>query len=131
VIQSASGNARFSTASRDDYAAAAAALILRDDHKPGHAYELAGSSSFSKQEYAALLSRKSGRPVIVKDLTESEYVAALLQAGLPESFAKILADSDSKSAQGWLFDDSRTLEQAIGRPTTTLEQTLDVALAAK
>ncbi len=131
MIQSASGNARFSTASRDDYAAAAAALILRDDHEPGQAYELAGSSSFSKQEYAELLSRKSGRKVAVQNLTESEYVAGLLQAGLPAPFAKILADSDSKSADGWLFDASRTLEKAIGRPTRTLEQALDVALAAK
>jgi NAD(P)H dehydrogenase (quinone) len=131
VIQSASRDGRFSTASRDDYAAAAAALILRNDHQPGQVYELAGSSSFSKQDYAALLSRKSGKQVVVKDLTESEYVAALLQAGLPEPFARILADSDSKSADGWLFDDSRTIEKATGRPTRTLEQSLDIALAAK
>lgn len=130
VIQSASGRGRFSTASRDDYAAGAAALILRNDHRPGQAYELAGSHSFSKHEFAELLSRKTGRPVVVKDLTESQYAAALMQAGLPEPFAKVLADSDAHSADGWLFDDSRTLERAIGRPTTTLEQTLDAALAA-
>jgi NAD(P)H dehydrogenase (quinone) len=130
VIQSASGRGRFSTASRDDYAAGAAALILRDGHRPGQAYELAGSTSFSKQELAELLSRKSGKPVVVKDLTEGQYVEALMQAGLPEPFAKVLADSDANSAQGWLFDDSRTLEQAIGRPTTTLEQTLDALLPA-
>ena len=130
VIQSASGKARFSTASRDDYAAGAAALILRDDHQPGQAYELAGSSSFSKQEYAALLSRKSGKQVVVQDLSESQYMAALMQVGVPEPIAKIVADSDAKAAGGWLFDDSRTLEKAIGRPTTTLEQSLDTALAA-
>jgi len=129
VIQSASGEARISSASRDDYAAGAAALILRSDHQPGQAYELAGSTNFTKHEYAALLSRKSGRPVVVQDLTESAYAAALMQAGLPEPFAKILADSDAKSGEGWLFDDSRTLEKAIGRPTTALEQTLDAALA--
>jgi NAD(P)H dehydrogenase (quinone) len=131
VIRSASGNARFSTAPRDDYAAAAAALILRDDHRPGQAYELAGSSSFSKQEYADLLTRKSGKPVVVEDLSEAGYIAALLQAGLPEPIARILADSDSRSAGGWLFDDSRTLERAIGRPTVPLEQTLDAVLAAQ
>jgi NAD(P)H dehydrogenase (quinone) len=130
VIRSASANARFSTAPRDDYAAAAAALILRDDHKPGQAYELAGSSNFSKQELAELLSRKSGKQVVVENLSESEYVASLVQVGLPEPIAKILADSDSKSAAGWLFDDSRTLERAIGRPTVTLEKTLDGVLAA-
>jgi NAD(P)H dehydrogenase (quinone) len=131
VIRSASANARFSTAPRDDYAAAAAALILRDDHKPGQAYELAGSSSFSKQEYAELLSRKSGKPVVVENLSEVDYIASLQQVGLPEPIARILADSDSKSAAGWLFDDSLTLERAIGRPTVTLEKTLDAVLAAQ
>jgi NAD(P)H dehydrogenase (quinone) len=130
VVNSASGKARFSTASRDDFAAGAAALVLRDDHQPGQAYELAGSSSFTKYEYADLLSRKSGKKVVVNDMSEGDYAAALLQAGVPEVFAKIVADYDAKSADGWLFDDSRTLEKAIGRPTTTLEQTLDTALAA-
>ncbi len=131
VVQSASGHGRFSTATRDDYAAGDAALILRDDHQPGQAYELAGSTSFNKYEYAELLSRKSGKKVVVKDLAEAEYAAALMQAGVPEVFARIVADYDAKSADGWLFNDSRTLEKAIGRPTTTIEATLDKALAAK
>lgn len=131
VVQSASGQGRISTASRDDYAAGAAALILRDDHAPGQAYELAGSTSFDKREYAALLASKSGKPVVLQDLSEAQYVAALVQAGLPEGFAKILADSDAKSSEGWLFDDSRTLEKAIGRPTTPIAATLDAALDVK
>jgi len=130
VVQSASGKGRFSTATRDDYAAGDAALILRDDHRPGQAYELAGSTSFDKYEYADLLSRKSGKKVLVQDLAEGDYAAALMQAGVPAVFAKIVADYDAKSADGWLFNDSRTLEKAIGRPTTTLEETLDKALAA-
>lgn len=130
VVQSASGDGRIATASRDDFAEAAAVLILRSDHEPGQVYELAGSASFSKEEYAQLLSRKSGRQVVVQDLSESQYAAALVQAGLPEAFANILADSDAGAGDGWLFDDSRTLEHAIGRPTTSLEHTLDAALAA-
>jgi NAD(P)H dehydrogenase (quinone) len=131
VLQSASGDGRIATAARDDYACAAAVLILRDGHKPGQAYELAGSTSFTKRDYAALLSRKSGKNVAVQDLTEAQYSASLVQVGLPEGFAAILADSDAKSGKGWLFDDSRTLEQIIGRPTTPLEKTLDAALAVK
>jgi NAD(P)H dehydrogenase (quinone) len=131
VLQSASGDGRIATAARDDYAEAAAVLILRDGHKPGQAYELAGSTSFTKRDYAALLSRKSGKNVAVQDLTEAQYSASLVQVGLPEGFAAILADSDAKSGKGWLFDDSRTLEQIIGRPTTPLEKTLDAALAVK
>lgn len=130
VVQSASGQARISTASRDDYAEAAAALILRDDHSAGHAYELAGSTSITKAEYVALLSKKSGRQVALQDLSEAQYAAALEQAGLPKPVAQLLADSDARSGEGWLFDDSRTLEKAIGRPTTPFERTLDAALAS-
>ncbi len=128
VVLSAAGGGRFSTASRDDYAEAAAALILRDDHRPGQVYELAGSTSFSKREYAALLAEKSGGEVQVRDLTEAQYIAALTSTGLPEGFARILADCDAHAADGWLFDDSRTLQNIIGRPTTSLEQSLDAAL---
>jgi NAD(P)H dehydrogenase (quinone) len=128
VLRSASGKGRISTATRNDYAEGAAALILRDNHRSGHAYELAGSTSFDKHEYAALLSRQSGKSVVVQDLTEAEYAAALVQAGLPEPLAKSLADSDARCADDWLFDDTRTLESAIGRPTTPMELTLDQAL---
>jgi NAD(P)H dehydrogenase (quinone) len=130
VVQSASGDGLISSASRDDYAEGAATLILRDDHKPGQAYELAGSTSFTKREYAALLSHKAGKKVVVQELTESQYAAALAHAGLPDEFAAILADSDAGSGDGWLFDDGRALEKAISRSMTPLEQTLDAALTA-
>lgn len=131
VLQSASGEGRIATAARNDYAEAAAVLILRDDHAPGQAHELAGSTSFTKREFAAMLSRLSGREVAVQDLSETDYAAALMQAGLPEPFARILADSDARSAGGALFDDSRTLEKIIGRPTTPMEETLRDALAPR
>jgi len=128
VLRSASRDGRISSAPRNDYAEGAAALILRDDHRRGHSYELAGSTSFNKREFAELLSRRSGKRVEVQDMTEAEYAAALIQAGLPDAFAKVLADSDARAGEGWLFDDSRTLENAIGRPTVPLEETLALAL---
>ena len=52
-----------------------------------------------------------------------------MKAGLPDPVANIISNSDAGAAKGWLFDDSRTLEKTIGRPTVTLEQSLDAALA--
>ena len=43
---------------------------------------------------------------------------------LPEGLAAMLADSDAKAADGWLFDDSKTLSSLIGRPTTKLAEML-------
>jgi NAD(P)H dehydrogenase (quinone) len=131
VVQTSAGDGRFSTASRDDYAEADATLILRGGHEPGQRYELAGSTSFTKQEYAELLSRKSGSKVACMRLTQEEHKAALEKAGLPPPVADIISNSDANAGKGWLFDDSRTLEKVIGRPTTTIEQSLDAALAAQ
>jgi NAD(P)H dehydrogenase (quinone) len=127
-VQSAARDGRFSTAPRDDYAEAAATLILRDGHQPGQVYELAGSTSFSKPEYAALLSRKSGATVELQELVETQYATSLMKAGVPQAYARILADCEAQAARGWLFDDGRTLEQVVGRPTVPLERTLDAAL---
>ena len=64
-------------------------------------------------------------------LTQEAHKAALEKAGLPPPVADIISNSDASAGKGWLFDDSRTLEKVIGRPTTTIEQSLDAALAAQ
>ncbi|ECD4798005.1 KR domain-containing protein [Salmonella enterica subsp. enterica serovar Typhimurium] len=50
--------------------------------------------------------------------------AALKGAGLPDGLADMLANSDAGAAKGGLFDDSHTLRKLIGRPTTTLTESL-------
>jgi NAD(P)H dehydrogenase (quinone) len=36
--------------------------------------------------------------------------------------AQLLADSDTGASKGGLFDDSKTLSQLIGRPTTPMSE---------
>lgn len=54
----------------------------------------------------------------------ADYAAALKGAGLPDGLADMLANSDAGAAKGGLFDDSHTLRKLIGRPTTTLTESL-------
>ena len=54
----------------------------------------------------------------------------LLGAGLPEGLAALLAQSDTGASKGGLFDDSHTLSQLIGRPTTPLSALVAEALKA-
>lgn len=117
---------RFSTATRADYAAAAA-IVLTSAH-PAQVYELAGDDAFTLEDYAAALSRLSGKPVRYQDMPEADYRQLLEQIGLPPPVAALLSDSDAGAAQGGLFDDSRTLSRLIGRATTPLEATLKAAL---
>jgi NAD(P)H dehydrogenase (quinone) len=60
-------------------------------------------------------------------LPQADYQAALIQAGLPDFVADLLADSDA-AAKGALFDDSRQLSTLLGRPTTPLATTIAATL---
>jgi NAD(P)H dehydrogenase (quinone) len=122
------GEGRISSASRADYAAAAAAVLTSNEDQGGKVYELAGDESYTLSDFAAEIARQSGKPVVYTDLPQADYKAALLQAGLPEFVAQLLADSDAAAAKGALLDDSRQLSQLIGRPTTPLASAIAEAL---
>lgn len=123
------GDGRFSTASRADYAAAAAAVLTTNGHA-GHVYELAGDTAYTLADFAAEVARATGRAVGYHNLPQADFHAALRAAGLPEALAAMLADSDTGAAAGALHDDGRQLGALIGRPTTPLAATVASALAA-
>lgn len=122
------GDGRISSAARADYADAAVAVLTSRDDQVGRVYELAGDESYSLAEFAAQVSRQSGKPVVYTDLPEAGYKAALLQAGLPEFVAQLLANSDAAAAKGALFDDGRQLSKLLGRATTPLAVSVAAAL---
>ncbi|MCL7651088.1 hypothetical protein M8371_15945, partial [Klebsiella pneumoniae] len=55
---------------------------------------------------------------------ECGWRAALKSVGLPAGLADMLADSDVGASKGGLFDDSHTLSTLIGRPTTSLAESV-------
>jgi NAD(P)H dehydrogenase (quinone) len=122
---------RISAAARADFAAAAA-VVLADDplRHVGKMYELAGDNAFTLAEYASEVARQTGRPIVYRDLPEAEYEAVLQQAGVPEAFAHVFAESDAHAAEGCLYDGDRVLSRLIGRPTTPLVETVTQALVA-
>ncbi|ATA21652.1 NAD(P)H dehydrogenase (quinone) [Gibbsiella quercinecans] len=125
----AAKNGRIASAARADYALAAA-KVLQLDGQAGKVYELAGDDSYTLAEFAAEIAHQSGKAVNYVDMPQAEFAAALKGAGLPAGLADVLADSDVGAAQGALYDDSHTLSQLIGRPTTTYQQVIAAALAA-
>lgn len=129
VVLGSAGAGRIASAARADYAAAAAAVLTRDD-QAGRIYELAGDASYTLAELAAEIAKQSGQAVNYQNLPESEFKAALLGAGLPDFLATLLAESDVGASKGGLFDDSRQLSQLIGRPTTSLANMVAAQLAA-
>lgn len=126
----AAGDGRIASATREDYAQAAAA-VLTQENQAGKIYELAGDDSYTLAEFSAEIARQSGKPVEYKNLSEADFKQALIGAGLPEGFASLLADSDAGAAKGGLFDDSHTLSKLIGRPTTPYAKVIAATLATR
>jgi NAD(P)H dehydrogenase (quinone) len=128
AVLGSAGSGRISSASRADYAAAAAAVLTARDVESGRIYELAGDDAYTLPQYAAELARQSGKPVVYRDLPETAYREALVGMGLPGDIAALLADSDVGASKDALFDDGRALGALIGRPTTPMAATVGEAL---
>lgn len=127
VFIGAAGEGKIASATRTDYAAAAARVISGDGHA-GNVYELAGDHAWTLSELAAELSKQSGKNVTYQNMSEADFAAALKGVGLPAGLADMLADSDVGASRGGLFDDSHTLSKLIGRPTTPLSESIKAIL---
>ncbi len=123
VFIGAAGEGKIASATRADYAAAAARVISEEGHA-GKVYELAGDEGWTLSQLAAELAKQSGKKVVYQNLSEADFAAALKGVGLPAGLADMLADSDAGAAKGGLFDDSHTLSALIGRPTTSLAESV-------
>lgn len=122
-----SGDGRFASASRADYATAAVAVLtqLISENKT---CELAGDQSFSMAELASEVSRQIGRVIPYQNLAREDYAAILLGLGLPQMTVDVIVDADAKAIRGDLDSTSRDLSGLIGRPTTTLSDAVSSAL---
>ena len=127
VFIGSAGDGKIASATRADYAAAAAKVIAEEGHA-GKVYELAGDNAWTLSELAAELSKQSGKSVKYQNLSEADFSAALKSVGLPAGLAEMLADSDTGASKGGLFDDSHTLSALIGRPTTPLAESVKAIL---
>lgn len=121
------GEGKIASATREDYAEAAA-KVLSLDNQAGKVYELAGDSAWTLAELTEKISALTGKTVVYNNLSEADFAAALQGAGLPEGFARLLADSDVGASKGGLYDDGHQLSRLIGHPTTTIDDSLKAVL---
>ncbi len=126
VITGAQGDGKINSASRKDLAEGAAAVLVNG--KGGDIYELAGDHGWTLSDFAAELSRQTGKPVTYVNMGEEEYVQSLMENGFPEYVARVIANSAYSTSLGALEDDSGTLGRLIGRPTTPIAETIAAAL---
>ncbi|MER7946343.1 SDR family oxidoreductase [Streptomyces sp. NPDC096079] len=131
AVVSNAGEGRIASASRADYAAAAAAVLTgpAEEHL-NRAYELSGDTAWSLAEYAAEVAARSGREITYSDVPAATHREILTGAGVPAPFAEILVDVDRAVALGALALRTGDLARLIGRPTTPVAESIKEALAA-
>lgn len=127
VLDSA-GRGRISATSRTDYAAAAA-LALTGALETGTTVDLGADTAFTLEEYAAEVSRQTGKQIGYVSLPGEEFEAALVGAGLDPGFAHVYSDIGLGVSRGEQFTSSRTLSDIIGRAPTTMPAAIAAALA--
>lgn len=119
VLSAGVGDGRVASASRKDFADAAAVVLLEDGHI-GEVYELGGDVAWNYSDLAAAFSEITGREVAYVPVTFDEQLAALRGFGLDEGTAGFVAALDAGIRGGALADTDGTLARLIGRPTTPL-----------
>ena len=123
----AAQDGRISSASRIDYAEAAAKVLTSTGHE-NKTYELAGSESFSLSDLATFIGQAVNKDIIYQNLSAEEYTQGLTQAGLPAGLVDVIVDADIQTIQGAMYSDSKDLEQLIRHKTTSIQDAIKAAL---
>jgi NAD(P)H dehydrogenase (quinone) len=122
-VLTSAGDGRVASASRQDFAEAAAA-VLTTDGPVKQVYELAGDVAWTQGDLAAALSEVLGKPVEVANVSGDEQAAILTSAGLDEGLVGFIVSVDAGISRGELELATGDLHALIGRPTTPLVETL-------
>lgn len=112
-VVTGTGDGRVASATRADYADAAAAVLVSEGHD-GKVYELTGNTAWTFAEFAAELG------ATFRSVEPAEQHAILLSAGLDEGTAGFVTALDGNIRDGALATTTDDLRRLIGRPTTPL-----------
>lgn len=123
LIIASLGDGRVASASRQDYAEAAAVVIAGDGHE-GKVYELSGDYAWGYSELASAIGDLIGREVTYRRVSSKEHRQILVKAGVPMGQAAFVVTLDANTKDGALSGTSGELNELIGRSTTALRDSL-------
>lgn len=126
-VLTSAGEGRVGSASRADFAEAAAVALTTDEPlKP--VYELGGDVAWSQADLADTLADLIGSPVTVAQVAPEEQATILAGADVPAMWVDFTVATDASIKNGELEVAGGDLSALIGRPTTPLADTLRAAL---
>lgn len=118
------GDGRIAYVSREDCAAAAAAVLTTDGHDD-RAYDITGPEPLSQDDVASLLSKVSGRPIEAVAVDDEAFVQGLTAAGVPEPAARAFATYGRAIREGYLDEAPGAVENLTGRPPRSLREVFE------
>ena len=121
-VVTAAGDGRVGWASREDLARAAAAVLAGAGHE-NTVYELSGRPR-PYADLAGAIGEVLGRSVPLEQVDDATYERRLNEYGLPRFLVELLVDSQRAMRQGALDVESGDLERLLGRPATTLTESV-------
>lgn len=127
TLVSSVGDGLVSSASRKDYADAAAVVLMTDGHE-GKVYELSGDVAWSQKDLAAAISTATGTTVVYSPVSTEEHAAILRSAGLDDGTIGFVTALDANIRDGLIGYTTGDLSRLIGRPTTPLLEGLTAAI---
>jgi NAD(P)H dehydrogenase (quinone) len=125
------GDGRVSYVSRDDCAAAAAAVLAGHGHD-GRIYDITGADGLTAAEVAGLFAELGGRPVQVVHVDDETYAAGLVEhARMPHPVAEVYASFGTGARRGYSAPVSDTVLQLTGRPPKAVRDVLAPAITSR
>jgi NAD(P)H dehydrogenase (quinone) len=118
------GDGQTAYVSRDDCAAAAAAVLSGGSEHDGQIYNVTGPALLGAAELAELYGRVGGTPVEAINVPDEGLIQGMIGAGLPEFVAGLIASFGTAIRGGYLNERSDAVEKLTGRPPVTLESVL-------
>jgi NAD(P)H dehydrogenase (quinone) len=118
------GDGETAYVSREDCAAAAAAVLTTGGHE-GKVYDVTGPELLRQDDVAVLLSEVSGRPVEAVAVDDESFVRGLVESGLPEPAARSFATFGTAIREGYLAEISGSVQELTGRPPASLRDVFE------
>ncbi|MGQ0576104.1 MAG: NAD(P)H-binding protein [Pseudonocardia sp.] len=115
VYATSGGHGATSYVTRDDLAAATAA-ILADPADPGRALELTGAEAVTGADVAAVLTGLADREVRYQPLTDEMIEAGMVRAGLPAEAVAMALEFGRAARGGFLGEVTDTVTRYLERP---------------
>jgi NAD(P)H dehydrogenase (quinone) len=109
------GDGRSAYVLRDDCAAAAAAVLTTPGHE-GKEYDITGPEALSVEDIAALYAEAGGKPVEPVKLDDDAWISTMVEHGMPDAAAQLLASFGRSTRQGYAAPVSTAVEDLTRRP---------------